>query len=82
MNPIHTISSYLPKIHFNIAHPPMFWSSQWSLSLWHSHQYPICIPLANGAHTNNKDNTTTGLHKTTQKSRTPHEEGSARKDKE
>jgi hypothetical protein len=27
------------KIHFNIVHPPTSWSS------WHSHQYPICIPL-------------------------------------
>jgi hypothetical protein len=23
----------------------MSWSSQWSLSFWSSHQYPICIPL-------------------------------------
>jgi hypothetical protein len=23
----------------------MSWSSQWSLTFWHSHQYPICIPL-------------------------------------
>jgi hypothetical protein len=23
----------------------MSWSSQWSLSFWHSHQYLICIPL-------------------------------------
>jgi hypothetical protein len=22
----------------------MSWSSQWSLSFWFSHQYPICIP--------------------------------------
>jgi hypothetical protein len=22
----------------------MSWSSQWSLSFWLSHQYPICIP--------------------------------------
>jgi hypothetical protein len=41
-NPCHPI---LPKIHFNIAHPPTSWSSQWSLSFWNSHQYPICIPL-------------------------------------
>jgi hypothetical protein len=41
INPIHTIS----KIHFNIVHPPTPWSSQWSLSFWLSHQYPICIPL-------------------------------------
>jgi hypothetical protein len=42
INPIYTI---LSKIHFNIVHSPTFWSSQWSLSLWLSHQYPICIPL-------------------------------------
>jgi hypothetical protein len=35
----------LPEIHFNIVHPPTSWSSQWSLSSWLSHQYPICIPL-------------------------------------
>jgi hypothetical protein len=45
INPIHTIPSYLSKIHFNIVHPPTSWSSQWSLSFWLSHQYPICIPL-------------------------------------
>jgi hypothetical protein len=39
------ISSYLSKIHFNIVHAPTSWSSQWSLSFWFSHQYPICIPL-------------------------------------
>jgi hypothetical protein len=27
------------------THPPMSRSSQWSLTSWHSHQYPICIPL-------------------------------------
>jgi hypothetical protein len=41
INPIHTIPSYLSKIHFNIVHPPTPWSSQWSLSL-----YPIRIPRA------------------------------------
>jgi hypothetical protein len=35
----------LSKIHFNIVQPPTPWSSQWSLSFWLSHQYPICIPL-------------------------------------
>jgi hypothetical protein len=45
IDPIHTISSYLSKIHFNIVHPPTSWSSQWSLSFWLSHQYPTCIPL-------------------------------------
>jgi hypothetical protein len=43
--PIHTIPSYLTKINFNIVHPLTSWSSQWSLSFWLSHQYPICIPL-------------------------------------
>jgi hypothetical protein len=28
INPIHTIPSYLSKIHFNIAHPSTPWSSQ------------------------------------------------------
>jgi hypothetical protein len=45
INPIHTISSYLSKIHFNIVHPPTSWSYQWSLSFWLSHQYPTYIPL-------------------------------------
>jgi hypothetical protein len=45
INPIHIIRSYLSKINFNIVHPPTSWSSQCSLSLWISHQYPICIPL-------------------------------------
>jgi hypothetical protein len=44
MNPNYTIPSYLSNIHFNIAHPPTSCSSQWSLSLRLSHQYPICIP--------------------------------------
>jgi hypothetical protein len=44
-HPVHTIPSYLSKIHFNIVHSPTSWSCQWSLSFWHSHQYPICIPL-------------------------------------
>jgi hypothetical protein len=43
INLIYTIPSYLSKIHFNIVHPPTPWSSQWSLSIWLSHQYPICI---------------------------------------
>ncbi|PNF25739.1 hypothetical protein B7P43_G14163 [Cryptotermes secundus] len=30
--PIHTIPSYLSKIHSNIVHPPTPWSSLWSLS--------------------------------------------------
>jgi hypothetical protein len=45
MNPIHAISSYLSKIHSNIVHPPTWWSSQWSLSFWLSHQYSTCIHL-------------------------------------
>jgi hypothetical protein len=44
-NSIHTIPSYLSKIHFNFVHPPTSWSSQWSLSFWLSYQYLICIPL-------------------------------------
>jgi hypothetical protein len=44
---IQSISSqsYLSKIHFNIVNPPTSWSSQWSLSVWLSYQYPIFIPL-------------------------------------
>jgi hypothetical protein len=40
---VQSIPSYLSKIHFNIVHPPTFWSSQWLF--WLPHQYPICIPL-------------------------------------
>jgi hypothetical protein len=32
INPIHTIPSYLSKIHFNIVHPPMPWASSGLLS--------------------------------------------------
>jgi hypothetical protein len=49
INPIHTTSSYLSKIHFNIVHPPTSWAFQWSLSFWLSHQYPICIPGRNSS---------------------------------
>jgi hypothetical protein len=45
INPIHTISFYLSKIHFYIVRPHTFWSSQWSLIFWLSDQYPRCIPL-------------------------------------
>jgi hypothetical protein len=45
INSIHTIPSYLSKIHFNIVHLPTSSSSQWSLSFWLSNKYPICIPL-------------------------------------
>jgi hypothetical protein len=45
INPFHTMSSYLYKIHFNIVHPPTSCSSQWSLSFCPSHQYSICIPI-------------------------------------
>jgi hypothetical protein len=31
MNPVHTVPSYISKIHFNIVHPPTPWSSQWYL---------------------------------------------------
>jgi hypothetical protein len=45
IHPIHSIPSYLSKIHFNIVPPSTSWSSQWSFSFWLSHQYPICISL-------------------------------------
>jgi hypothetical protein len=32
INSVHTTTSYLSKIQFNIIHPPMSWSSQRSLS--------------------------------------------------
>jgi hypothetical protein len=31
IDPIHTIPSYLSKIHFNIVYPSTSWSSQWEL---------------------------------------------------
>jgi hypothetical protein len=43
--PIHTIQSISLRSIFNIVHPTTSWSSQWSLSFWHSHQYSTCIPL-------------------------------------
>jgi hypothetical protein len=45
IDPIHTTISHLSMIYFNISHPPTCWSSQWSLSFWRFHQYPICIRL-------------------------------------
>jgi hypothetical protein len=45
INPTHTVHSYLSNVHFNIVHPPTSWSSQWSLTFWLSHQYPLSIPL-------------------------------------
>jgi hypothetical protein len=44
INPIHTIPSISPRS-ILIVYPPTSRSSQWSLSFWYSHQYPICIPL-------------------------------------
>jgi hypothetical protein len=44
-NPLHSMPSYLSKIHFNIVHSSTYWSCQWSLSFWLSHQYPTYIPL-------------------------------------
>jgi hypothetical protein len=41
-NPHHPISLRPVLI---LPTPPTSWSSQWSLSFWLSHQYPICIPL-------------------------------------
>jgi hypothetical protein len=45
INSIHTVPTYVSKIHFIIVHSHTFWSSQWSLSFWPSHQYPICMSL-------------------------------------
>jgi hypothetical protein len=44
-NPVHITPSHLSKIHLNIIHPPMSWSSLRSLSLWLSHQQPIRVSL-------------------------------------
>jgi hypothetical protein len=44
INPIHTIPSYLSKIYY-IVQALTSRSSQWSLTFWLPHQYPICIPL-------------------------------------
>jgi hypothetical protein len=41
---IQSKPSHLSEIHFNIGHPPKSWSSQWSLSFWLSHRYPISFP--------------------------------------
>jgi hypothetical protein len=41
--PIHTIPSCLPKIRFDIVHPPTSCSSHWHLYFWFSQQYLICI---------------------------------------
>jgi hypothetical protein len=45
INPVHTNLNYLSKIYLNIIHPPTTWPSEWPLSFWLSHQYPIYIPL-------------------------------------
>jgi hypothetical protein len=45
INPVHTTPSYLSKMRLNITLTPMSRSSQWSLSFWISHQYPICSRL-------------------------------------
>jgi hypothetical protein len=45
INSIHTIASYLSKIHFNNVHSHTSWSFQWSLSFWVYRQYPLCIPF-------------------------------------
>jgi hypothetical protein len=50
IDPIHTIPSYLSKIHFNIVHQSTSWSSQWALSFWfppisymHSSSSPVVL---------------------------------------
>jgi hypothetical protein len=43
INPIHTILSYLSKIHFNIVHPLTSRSSQWSLTYMHSYAFRFSL---------------------------------------
>jgi hypothetical protein len=51
--PIHTIPSYLSKVHSNIVNPSTPWSSLWSVSFWLSHQYPVCtVQLPEYVYTN------------------------------
>jgi hypothetical protein len=51
INPVHTIPSYLSKLHFNDIAPLTSRSSLWPLSFWLSHQNPTCIPfLPNACH--------------------------------
>jgi hypothetical protein len=45
INLVHTMLSYLSKIHFNIL-PPTSRSSWWSLSFWASYQNPICMGIS------------------------------------
>jgi hypothetical protein len=45
MNLVHTTPTYFSKIHPNIILTSTSWSFYWSLSLWLSHQNPVCIPL-------------------------------------
>jgi hypothetical protein len=45
IDPVHNISSYLSKIHFNIVHPHTSWSSQWFLSFWLSYMYSSSPPF-------------------------------------
>jgi hypothetical protein len=45
INPIHTILSYLSKLHFNIVHSSASWSFQWSIYFWLPLQYPKCVLL-------------------------------------
>jgi hypothetical protein len=43
MNPVHTLPSYVFKIHFNIILLPMPRPSKWSLSFRFSNQSSLCI---------------------------------------
>jgi hypothetical protein len=52
INPVHTTTPYLFKIHLNtcIIHPPTSWSYSSSLAFQLSHKNPICIRLLNPIH--------------------------------
>ena len=43
LDPVHTLTSYFLKIHYNIILPPMPGSPQWSLSLKFLHQNPVYV---------------------------------------
>jgi hypothetical protein len=43
INPVHTTYHISLKMDFNIAHPSTSWSSSWSISIWRSQSFYMCI---------------------------------------